>query len=86
MYVTTKRQEIPREAGISVVASALADAFCVQPIKKSPNSAVDGNPPMSPPIFDPNLSAATVEIIVYNPPIKKDKISFIKKRSITHQL
>ncbi len=69
-----------------VVASTAAFTEDVQPMKNRPNSKVDGNPAINPPIFDPSLSASTVTKITHNPPIAKERKSLIRKGLFTNKI
>jgi len=47
-----------------VVTDDAISGDCVNPIKKNDNKAVDGSPPINPPVLLPNLSPArTVKYI-----------------------
>ena len=64
---------------MTAVASTAACVFWVHAMKSKLNSPVEGNPLITPPIFEPNLSAITVAAITHKAPMIKEIISLIRK-------
>ena len=71
-YVMKKNTYIPALNGTIMLASLAASIPCINPIKRSPTTAVDGNPVINPPSLPPTFSAIVVETTTHEEPITKE--------------
>ena len=57
-YTTRKKTDIVIAIGNIVVTDEAISGDCVYPIKKNDNNAVEGSPPINPPVLLPKRSPA----------------------------
>ena len=67
---TRNNPDIPIAIGNIVVADEAISGDWVNPIKKNDNSAVEGRPPMNPPVLLPNRSPARTVKYIQQLPIR----------------
>lgn len=74
-YTNRNNPDIETPSGNSVVADEAIAGDCVNPIKKNDNNAVDGSPPIKPPILLPNLMPASTVKYIQQLPVMNVMIS-----------
>ncbi|MEI7663210.1 MAG: hypothetical protein WCK34_13465 [Bacteroidota bacterium] len=67
---TRNKPDIAIAIGNTVVTDEAISGDCVNPIKKNDNNAVEGSPPMNPPVLLPNRSPASTVKYIQPLPIK----------------
>ena len=68
---TRNNPDIDIESGNTVVADEAISGDWVNPIKKNDNNAVEGSPPMNPPVLLPKRSPANTVKYIQQLPIRK---------------
>ena len=67
---TRNTPDIAIAIGKTVVTDDAISGDCVNPMKKNDNNAVEGSPPMNPPVLLPNRSPASTVKYIQALPIK----------------
>ena len=67
---TRNKQDIEIAIGNTVVTDEAISGDCVNPMKKNDNNAVEGSPPMNPPVLLPNRSPARTVKYIQQLPIR----------------
>jgi len=77
---TRNNPDIAIAIGNTVVTDEAISGDCVNPMKKNDNNAVEGSPPINPPVLLPNRSPAST--VKYIQPLPKKNVNSNCRRNI----